>query len=98
MAGSLCYYMSTMLIVKGIEGICQRIYDPVTTISVIALPDTDTSDGTHSKHLDVPKYGQPDQSMKQSLKSGCYFFAQINVHKKFTIKNVGYPRIFWVNS
>lgn len=42
MPGSLCHNMSTMFIVKGMEVICQRIYDPVTTIPVITLPDADT--------------------------------------------------------
>ena len=43
MAGSLRCCKSTMLIVKGIEVICQRIYDPAATIPVITLPDADTS-------------------------------------------------------
>ena len=42
MPDSLCHNTSTMLIVKGMEVICQRIYDPVATISIITLPDADT--------------------------------------------------------
>lgn len=41
-AGSFFCYKSTMLIVKGNEVFCQRIYDSIAAIPVIALSDPDT--------------------------------------------------------